>query len=114
MAEYSFANGLQVPVNVAKTIDEFTVTDSSLEDSDIAPVQTKPDLERLVSAHHLLSSMVKPALPRTILLLDFEKNSDSWLNFLGPVSIIRQMMIAVIFSLAVNMTLRVMYNSRLI
>lgn len=99
MAEFSFANGLQVPVNVAKTIDEFTDMDTSPKESDTAPVKAKPDLERLVTAHHVLSSLVKPALPRTILLLDCEQNANSWLKILGPVSIIRQMMVALIFSL---------------
>jgi len=100
MANFSFANGLHVPVNVAKAIDEFTDTDSSPKESDTAPVKAKPDLERLVTAHHVLSFLIKPALPRTILLLDCEQNTGSWLKILGPVSIIRQMMVALIFSLA--------------
>ncbi|MFW2373813.1 MAG: hypothetical protein ACN4GM_11885 [Gammaproteobacteria bacterium] len=100
MAEYSFANGLQVPVNVAKTIDVFTDAYFSPEESDTTPVKAKPDLDRLITAHHVLSSLVKPALPRTILLLDCEQNTDSWLKILGPVSIIRQMMVALILSLA--------------
>lgn len=100
MAEYSFSKGLQVPVNVAKTIDEFTATDSPLEETKVAGIQHSPDLEPLVNAHHVLASLIKPALPRTIMLLNFERSSDSWLNFLGPVSIIRQMMIALILSLS--------------
>jgi len=99
MAEYCFANGLQVPVNVAKTIDEFTDMYFSPKESETTPVKAKPDLDRLVMAHQILSSLVKPALPRTILLLDCEQNTDSWLKMLGPVSIIRQMMVALIISL---------------
>lgn len=90
MAEYSFANGLSVPVDVANTIEDFI----SAEGDD------KPTLDRLVAAHQALAILVKPALPRTILLLDKEQKSDNMWNFLGPVSTIRQMMMASFISTA--------------
>ena len=90
MAEYSFANGLPVPIDVAGTIEQFATAEGD----------EKPGLDRLVAAHQALSSLIKPALPRTILLLDREQKSDNMWNFLGPVSTIRQMMMASFISIA--------------
>ena len=95
MAEYALSNGLAVPVDVVETIAA-AGQDPLPEATDAA----KTGLDRLVSAHQTLSGLVKPALPRTILLLDREQKSNNIWGFLGPVSIIRQMMIAAFISTA--------------
>lgn len=103
MAEYSFANGYQVPVDVVKTIDEcthfFEVSNSNPEETSAEKPEPTFDLEPLTKAHQILSELVKPALPRTILLLDKERHSKNVWNFLGPVPIIRQMIVASLISL---------------
>jgi len=99
MVEYAFANGLPVPIEVAKTIDELNPTASTPKELDEISEQPNPNLDSLVIAHQTLSALVKPALPRTILLLETEHRSNHFWNFLGPVPIIRQMMIASLMSL---------------
>ncbi|HEX5337291.1 MAG TPA: hypothetical protein VFW53_02530 [Gallionella sp.] len=93
MAEYSLANGLPLPLDVAKAIDEAA---AAAADASVA----RPDLADLVSAHQTLSELIKPALPRTILLLDQEQKTKRLRNVLGPVPIIRQMMVASMISVA--------------
>ena len=97
MAEYAFANGLPVPVGTINTIEGYANPPAAdTPDTAAAP----PDLGGLVAAHQVLANLIKPALPRTILLLDSEQKSGNTWRFLGPVAIIRQMMIASFVSMA--------------
>lgn len=95
MAEYALAKGLQLPLDVAQTVDAFATAYDAVDN---APAQ--PDLAGLVSAHQTLSALVKPALPGSILLLNQEQKGSRIWTFLGPVPIIRQMMIAALFSMS--------------
>ncbi|OGS92650.1 MAG: hypothetical protein A2061_07185 [Gallionellales bacterium GWA2_59_43] len=98
MAEHALSNGYQVPVDVVKTIERFA---SLLPSRHPKETSDEPgvDLEPLIVAHQTLSSIVKPALPRTLLLLDREQDCNSRWLILGPVPIIRQMMVAALISL---------------
>lgn len=114
MADYSFSNGLSVPVDVVKTIEAFSGSEaepstsySPEQDADPA-LNGQPDIGQLVNAHMTLSSLVRPARPKTIYQLYKGQNIKSWQRFLGPVSIIRQMMIALIVSLAAFILLALM------
>ncbi|MGZ0018474.1 hypothetical protein [Nitrosomonas sp. wSCUT-2] len=98
MAEYALANGKTVPESVIRTIDAFTIQqEQGLND----PINIRLDLDigELLAAHCALAKIVEPAKPKTILLLDIEQGVAGFLKFLGPVSLIRQMMIAAIVSL---------------
>lgn len=98
MAEYALANGKTVPDTVIRTIDKFTVQDdTSLNDR--INIRLDLDIGELLAAHSALARIVEPAKPNTILLLDIEQGVTGFMKFLGPVSLIRQMMIAAIFSL---------------
>ncbi|TXI41848.1 MAG: hypothetical protein E6Q59_01560 [Nitrosomonas sp.] len=98
MAEYALANGKTVPDKVIRTIDTFTVqSDTSLNDR--IHVRADLDIGELLAAHCALARIVEPAKPNTILLLDIEQGVTGFMKFLGPVSLIRQMMIAAIISL---------------
>lgn len=102
MTEYSLANGLSVPVKVVKAIEQVydSLPSSIMEnEADKATPVIESDIEPLINAHQILSNIVKPALPQTILLLDIEEKSNSWWNILGPVTIIRQLMVASFVSL---------------
>ena len=101
MAEYCFANGQSVPVEIVRTLDEFTGSFHDGATGDDPSDQEKLEIEPLVDAHRTLADIVKPALPRTILLLNNERNSDSFWHFLGPVAVIRQMMMASTISLII-------------
>ncbi|MFZ3018703.1 MAG: hypothetical protein WA056_09640 [Gallionella sp.] len=98
MAEYALSNGNQVPVDVLKTIDRFGSLHPSKRTKE-AHDEPGIDLEPLIVAHQTLSAIVKPALPRTLLLLDREQDCNSRWLILGPVPIIRQMMVASLISL---------------
>ncbi len=95
MTEYSFANGYSIPIEVIDIIDKLT----QLNFGTNKDTNDTFELVQLLNAHQILATLIKPALPHTILMLHKERNSRSWLNFLGPVSIIRQMMVASICSL---------------
>lgn len=47
---------------------------------------------RLVRTHHQLSQIVAPATPRTLLILEEDKEDASAWRFLGPIKIIRRLM----------------------
>ena len=98
MAEYALANGKTVPEPVVRTIDEFTIQGNEGSSNRIN-VQSDLDIGGLLAAHSALTKIVEPAKPNTILLLDIEQGVTSFMKFLGPVSLIRQMMIAAILSL---------------
>jgi len=99
MAEYALANGNKVPASVIKTIESFTVKSDNVVEEE-ASVRQDLDIEDLVVAHGILVKLVEPAKPKTILLLDMEQKAKGIFKFLGPVALIRQMMIAAILSLA--------------
>ena len=86
MVRYALASGKPVPEPVVATVQE--AIDAS---SDGGPPR---DLERLVRAHTELVHIVAPATPRTILLLSQERQSR--LAMLGPVRLVRHMLIVVI------------------
>jgi len=98
MAEYALADGSKVPASVIKTIEGFTVKDEAGVEEE-AKVRQDMDISELVAAHGMLVKIVEPAKPRTILLLDMEQKATGIFKFLGPVSLIRQMMVAAIISL---------------
>jgi hypothetical protein len=97
MTAYCFANGNPPPVEIVAIVDAFTRSFNTATDANF----TTPDIEPLVNAHRGLSDIVKPALPRTILLLNKEQRSNSFWHFLGPVAVIRQMMMASYISLII-------------
>ncbi|MDH3973138.1 MAG: hypothetical protein OEV42_02555 [Deltaproteobacteria bacterium] len=98
MAEYALADGNKVPAAALKTIESFTVKDDAGIEEE-AKVRKDMEISELVVAHGMLVKIVEPAKPRTILLLDMEQKAKGFFKFLGPVSLIRQMMGAAILSL---------------
>ncbi len=97
MAEYALANGFKVSVSVVQTLERYEVIQD--DDGKTCEVNRELPIADLVRAHAALVKLVDPAKPSTILLLDFEQQSKGPLKFLGPVSLIRQMMVAAIISL---------------
>lgn len=104
MAEYALAKGQPVSPRAVTTIQTFTDEapgEGMLGDESIPTPRPKKDLFALVSVHQELSRLVQPATPQTILLLDMEQESDRRFKFLGPVGLVRQMMIAALLSLVI-------------
>jgi hypothetical protein len=98
MAEYALANGLQVPSAAISLLEQ--MEDFQRFRKDRAPTSGVPHIEALVEVHATLSRIISPAKPRTIVLLDEENKAGGPLRFLGPVSLIRQLMIAALICLA--------------
>lgn len=86
MVRYALASGRPVPEPVVETVQEAIQASSD--------GGQPPDLDRLVRAHAELVQIVAPATPRTILLLSQER--ESRLAMLGPVRLVRHMLIVVI------------------
>lgn len=103
MAEYALSKGKAVPAAVIKAITifepEFEDNDDKKNGDETKKPEEKPDITPLVKAHEKLSSIVTPASPQTILLLDLEQEAPSIWKFLGPVALVRQMSLVTILSI---------------
>ena len=97
MAEYALTNGSNIPTSAISTLESYKIDEDN--DGYINGVRLDLPIDPLVKAHEALTRAVQPAKPRTILLLDQEKKNKVRLSFLGPVSLIRQLMIAGLISL---------------
>ncbi len=94
MAKYALASGLEVPGSLLQQLKELE-SSMAAADRDVEPMA----IRRLGECHGRLSKLVAPATPRTILLLDSEIEQRGSLRFLGPVPLIRQMMVTALLSL---------------
>lgn len=103
MAEYALANGKEVPEFAIKAVENFASNENG--NNEDCSVKSDLDISDLVAAHSILVKLVDPAKPKTILLLDMEHKAEGFLKFLGPVSLIRQMMIAALLSLLLFLSL---------
>jgi hypothetical protein len=88
MVRYALASGLRVPAWVVDTVRQ---ADTSYRHT---PEDEVPDFDALLRAHGELVRIVAPATPRTILLVSEGRRSP--LSMLGPVRLVRQMLIAVV------------------
>ena len=88
MARYALASGLRVPAAVVDTVRRADTTYRHTPDEEI------PEFDALLRAHAELVRIVAPATPRTILLVSEGRRSR--LSMLGPVRLVRQMLIAVV------------------
>ena len=82
MIRYALASGITVPESVAETVHRVGLSDS------------KVDVRQLTRAHNELVRLVAPATPRTILVISEGRRSA--LSMLGPVRLVRQMLVVVI------------------
>jgi hypothetical protein len=89
MVRYALASGINVPEAVADTIHRAGVA--------------QVDVRRLTRAHNELVRLVAPATPRTILVI--AEGRRSALSMLGPVRLVRQMLVVVILLLALFLLL---------
>ena len=127
MADYAFASGREVPGTVAEALESFasqmagadgmsaipdgeSPKSEAVHTSDKAVSQNSPgvDARRLAQMHARLTEIVAPATPRTILLMATESAKEGFWLFLGPVPLIRRMLVmaiaALITLIAVSLT----------
>jgi hypothetical protein len=93
MLRYALASGIVVPGPTFEVVERAAARRRAE-----AGELTSAQMRRLVRAHGELVRLVAPATPRTILLLSEGRRSR--LAMLGPVRLVRQMLVAVIVLLA--------------
>ncbi len=128
MAKYALSAGKAIPAAVAETIEAATEAleqerkpvasdteapasgpaEGTPEGADASPRRAvrrsqDPGIRKLVAVHAGLSQIVAPATPQAILLLASQGAGSSVWGFLGPVALVRRMMLAAIASLALFM-----------
>ncbi|MEI6334528.1 MAG: hypothetical protein WCS87_08220 [Methylococcaceae bacterium] len=106
MAGYAMAKGMLVPATAIKNIEAFEGLGFTEEsESDFLKTQRKIDITALVETHDLLARLIEPALPLTILFLNRELATGSWLKFLGAVPLVRQLMASALIFLFIFVAL---------
>ncbi len=128
MAKFALSGGKAIPAAMAEMIEAATealeqerkpvASDSKAPGSGPAedtpegadanpqravPSSQDPGIRKLVAVHAGLSQIVAPATPQAILLLASQGAGLSRWSFLGPVILVRRMMLAAIASLALFM-----------
>lgn len=99
MAGYALAKGKSVPVKAIQCIESFEDRNGISAEGCAPKIQRDLDITALVETHDLLAKLIDPAAPQTILLLDTEQATGSIYRILGPVSLVRELMLATIISL---------------
>lgn len=106
MAKYAMAKGKSVPVSAIMSIEAFEDHSPNGDGTNTSPqIQRDLDITALVDTHDFLARLIEPAAPQTILLLDQEQKTRSILNFLGPVTLVRELMLVALMSLFVFVAL---------
>lgn len=105
MAEFCLANGKPISPESVKIIESFesefqsSDSESGSKSGHCENGRNKSMVSALVQTHQELAQTIAPAVPKTVLLLDIEQESSSLFKFLGPVALVRQMMLAAILSI---------------
>ncbi len=115
MAKHALASGMKIPASVVQKLECHLASQSDVVPPDASQPATdksaatdavskpaahdKSALAELAAIHQSLATIVAPALPRSIRLIAEEATSKNWLRFLGPVPLVRHMMLAAIISL---------------
>ncbi|HEX2191718.1 MAG TPA: hypothetical protein VHH09_00855 [Acidimicrobiales bacterium] len=104
MASYALASGLRVPPATLETLETIAPQGPPGSPDDLPGPAAPADgqdvghppvaLRRIVQVHHQLVEIVAPATPRTLLLLSRERSEPNKWRFLGPVPLVRRMMLA--------------------
>jgi hypothetical protein len=94
MAGYALAGGLIVPESVTHTLTHITNTTNPEGDDhkDLMKLSAE-DIALLNKAHNVLSTLVAPAQPGSILLLAREAKKVHFWSFLGKAPLIRRLML---------------------
>ena len=91
MARYALGSGRAVP---AQLIENLHILEQERRQAGpgFGTEIAQSSVGRLVRTHHQLAQIVAPATPRTLLLLEEDKEDASAWRFLGPIRIIRRLM----------------------
>lgn len=94
MIDYALASGMQVPAELLGLYQGISAADSH-EPADISA----ENMENLARLHNQLANIVKPARPRSLLLIRHELDKKSIFLPFGRVPFIRNMMLVALLSL---------------
>lgn len=108
MVQFSLRDGKKVPPVICerlafteKALSYLEKGETIPEDAPDAMPRTLPDCAaEMADCHARLCQVIAPAKPRTIMLMEEERVKDNALLFLGPVPLVRQMMLVSLGSLA--------------
>jgi len=105
MLEYALSKGLSVPEKVLERIGSACQTEG--EGTDAMATQGKLTLPQLGSAHQQLSKLILPATPGALSYLSEHrcKNAKNWWRRLGPIPLIRYLIVAALVSLVLMLGL---------
>lgn len=101
MLKHCFSMGENVPVTVSETLEELLLENPDNFDESGVQVETKLPrrAKRLTEIHNTLAKIIAPASPKTVLLIAREEIKGKVMLFLGPVPLIRRLMVMAILSL---------------
>jgi hypothetical protein len=103
MVRHAAAAGKRIPPSAAEIISKLVAeraTHSSTNSDSPWQVAQPADLRDLATAHQMLSKLVAPATPQSITVLNEEKPNNRFVKLLGPVRLVRWMMILALLFLA--------------
>ena len=89
MVRYASASGLHLPTSAVEIVRRF----GSLNQGKGLEPYANEHIDRLVIAHGRLSRTILPATPRSVRLLEEQKPRTPFGRILGPVRLIRQLMV---------------------
>ena len=105
MLKYALGTGLKIPNEVVQNIqrcdqkvDVIEEKTDAISDSKQEQLDISECIVLLNKTHNQLSKLVSPAKPNTLALFDKEEKNN-FLKLLGPVALVRRMMIIAIISL---------------
>lgn len=106
MAKFAMAKGKSVPVSAIMSIEAFEDHSLDANGTNSSPqIRRDLDITALVDTHYFLARLIEPAAPQTILLLDQEQKTGSMLKFLGPITLVRELMLVALISLFIFVSL---------
>jgi hypothetical protein len=91
MTQYALASGKHVPPAVATAVEQARTT----------PADPTSDVGAITKVHDQLCKLVAPATPRALLLMGADHGAKGMRSMLGPVGLVRRMMIAAVASMVV-------------
>jgi hypothetical protein len=95
MVRYASASGLSLPTSAVEIVRRF----AGLQEMVGADSYVGENIDRLVIAHGRLSKTILPATPRSVRLLEEQKPQSQFGRILGPVRLIRQLMVFALLQL---------------
>ncbi|MEO9806231.1 MAG: hypothetical protein ABJF04_23420 [Reichenbachiella sp.] len=108
MLKYAIRQGKQLNTNNIQSLDHI------IDLTEVSSGQKNTD--QLVALYNYLITVVNPAKPSTIALLESSSGKDHFLSFLGPIPIFRQFMVVTVLSilLLIGLSLLPELNARTI